>query len=186
MENRLVFEYHGETEPEDQQRIITNFRPPNGRIRLVIATVAFGLGLNIPDVRYILHWGPPSSLLDYWHEVGRAGRDGLPAHAFFYAVPNMTSWASIDIRQLIKKSKTNEIKCLRIYIFKALELPEMDTFHLTRILNREICTKKCASCTCPMCTCCSFCKIRCKCTNIEVIINLTPDNTNIHCNLPHG
>ena len=56
-----------------------------GKLRLVIATTAFGLGIDCPDIRRIIHWGLPTSMEEYVQEAGRAGRDGIEATALLYA-----------------------------------------------------------------------------------------------------
>lgn len=61
----------------------------DGRLRVVVATVAFGMGLDRPDVRAVLHLGLPASLETYVQAVGRAGRDGQPAHCHLFLQPQV-------------------------------------------------------------------------------------------------
>ena len=58
----------------------------NSKLLIIVATVAFGMGLDCPDVRRIIHWGPPEDIEMYLQETGRAGRDGSQAYAILYRI----------------------------------------------------------------------------------------------------
>ncbi len=69
--------YHGGMDPEDRRIAETRFQREDGLI--VAATIAFGMGIDKPDIRWVAHADLPKSIEGYYQEIGRAGRDGAPA-----------------------------------------------------------------------------------------------------------
>ncbi|XP_041040391.1 ATP-dependent DNA helicase Q4 isoform X2 [Carcharodon carcharias] len=77
--------YHAGMSASERRRIQNNFM--SGQLRIVVATVAFGMGLDKSDVRGIVHYNMPKGFENYVQEIGRAGRDGKPAHCHLFLDP---------------------------------------------------------------------------------------------------
>jgi RecQ family ATP-dependent DNA helicase len=79
----IVRPYHAGLTYEQRTEAHTEFLV--GKVAIIVATVAFGMGIDKPDIRRVIHWGACKTVEEYYQQMGRAGRDGLPAECIMYA-----------------------------------------------------------------------------------------------------
>ncbi len=78
---------------------------------VMVATIAFGMGVDKPDVRFVIHADPPASIEAYWQEIGRAGRDGEPAEGITLYGPSDIAW---NLRRLDSRPMPEEVKAVQV------------------------------------------------------------------------
>lgn len=83
--------YHAGMDARERDRRLERFLAEDGAV--MVATIAFGMGVDKPDVRFVIHADPPGSLEAYWQEIGRAGRDGEPAEGITLYGPSDIAWS---------------------------------------------------------------------------------------------
>lgn len=135
--------YHAGMENEERAWVQRQFL--TDAIQVVVATVAFGMGINKSNVRYVVHHDVPRSIENYYQETGRAGRDGLPSEALLL----FDEKDAARVRQWIEQGENNDRLTVSLEKFAAMEsFGEALTCRRQVLLNyfSELSQETCGNC----------------------------------------
>jgi ATP-dependent DNA helicase RecQ len=132
--------YHAGLTPELRSSIQEDF--VNDRTPIIVATVAFGMGIDKSNVRWVIHYNMPKNIEGYYQEIGRGGRDGLKAHALLF-------YSYADVMQLQKfalGTQTQEIQIAKLE--RMQQFAEALSCRRKALLNYfgEFITQDCGNC----------------------------------------
>jgi superfamily II DNA helicase RecQ len=97
-----VASYHAGKPEKLREKVLRQFM--NDEISVVVATIAFGMGINKSDIRFVVHYNMPKTVEDYYQEIGRAGRDGRPAICTLFYDPSDKSLLDFFLKKDTKGS----------------------------------------------------------------------------------
>ena len=133
-----------------KSRIIDSFTKPDGAVRIVISTIAFSMGLDVPDIHTVVHWGPPNDIECYVQETGRGGRDGNDTHAVLYYT-NRDIAQNGHVQESMRRYCINSTECrcqqLMTQFNETGSVATPVTMHMCCDVCTELCN--CESCAVP-------------------------------------
>lgn len=141
--NVLIEMLHSCTPESNKENVLKSFSDESGTIRVLIATIAFGMGVDCKGVKRIIHFGPSKNIESYTQETGRAGRDGSQSIAFLLYNGMLLSHVEGNIKSYIKSDQ-----CRRETLLKHFQAKFSTIF--PSHLCCDICASKC-ECGLPGC-----------------------------------
>ena len=128
--NRMFSQFHAQYPDHEHERIVRDLVSSDSKLRIMFVTVAFGIGIDVPNIRRVIHIGVPYTLEEYFQEAGRCGRDGQPATAAIYynAYDISTAKRSMapSMREYVKSDKCKREMILSHFGYKPPKRVEAD------------------------------------------------------------
>jgi len=137
-ENRLFAQFHTDYTEDMKKHIISDMSKKKPITRLILATVALGMGLNAPSVERVIHMRPPVSLENFLQEIGRVGRSGQQSSAVMFFNNNDIAKNRKGMTEEMVQFCRNTDSCLRLHLVKY--------FGFNEVLyngSKENCCKNC-------------------------------------------
>ena len=138
---KLVGMYHRKTLDKNKEKVLKSLLSTDGSTRIVVASTSLGMGVNVKDVNYVIHFGPPKEIEDYIQAIGRAGRDGSKSYAILLYTGNQLGKCTSAMK-LYAKTTDN---CLREALYSGFDTNPKKPQKLH--------------------DCCSFCHKQCTCSS---------------------
>lgn len=143
-ENFNVRAYHAGLSNEDRSSIQEDFT--KDKVSIIVATIAFGMGIDKPDVRLVVHFTYPKTLEGYYQEIGRAGRDGLPSECVMFYTYADTRKHDFFIDQIEDAELKKQAKEKLAQVSSYARLTTCRKRHLLRYFGESSNITNCGSC----------------------------------------
>ena len=149
LQKRLFAQFHANYPEKEKNDILDDLLKGPGKIRVHFVTIAFGIGVDCPNIREVLHIGVPNTMEQYFQESGRAGRDGKPSVSKVFYNSYDVSRAQKNFQSVMKKFVLTD-NCRKSVIL------EYFGFHIPKS-NEEVLLH----------ACCDNCALVCNCKHCQ-------------------
>ena len=108
--------FHSVSWPKNKEKLLKDFKMQTSKKRIIVASSALSMGVNFPDIRYVINWGPARTLLDQLQEAGRAGRDEELSHAITIYHGHQLSHCEDEVKQFVRTTG-----CYLVAVYKPFD-----------------------------------------------------------------